>query len=29
MKEMVSYERDGFNPNGVMTSYFSVRYVKK
>ena len=23
------YERDGFNPNGVMTSYFSVRYVKK
>ena len=23
------YERDGFHPNGVMTSYFSVRYVKK
>ena len=23
------YERDGFHPNGVMTSYFSVRYVKE
>ena len=23
------YERDGFHANGVMTSYFSVRYVKK
>ena len=23
------YERDGFHPNGFMTSYFSVRYVKK